>query len=113
MVKVVFFWRDSPVLSPDECESRYRAVHMPLARRAFDGVPGFISLTYNRVRGHTVNDYNQRQPRQAEPEFHAWVELRFADRTSFDAAMARPALADLFADHPNFMDVDRPANIHV
>ena len=64
MIKVVFSWKDRPDLSAAECEARYRAVHIPLARAAFEGVEGFRELRFNRVRRETVNDYNRsRAPR--------------------------------------------------
>jgi uncharacterized protein (TIGR02118 family) len=113
MVKVVFTWRDNAAIGAAECERHYRAVHMPLARAAFDGVPGFRSLRYNRVRRATVNDDNQRAPRAVEPDIDAWVELSFDSEEQLGAAMARPPLQALFDDHPNFMEVDGPANIHV
>ncbi|HEV8296581.1 MAG TPA: EthD domain-containing protein [Acidimicrobiales bacterium] len=113
MVKVVFTWRDNAALGAEECERHYRAVHMPLARAAFDGVPGFRSLRFNRVRRATVNDFNERTPRVVEPDIDAWVELCFESEELMAAAFSRPELQALFDDHPNFMAVDVPANIHV
>ncbi len=113
MVKVVFTWRDNPALGAAACEAHYRAVHMPLARAAFDGVPGFRSLRYNRVRSSTVNDFNRREPRVVDPDIDAWVELCFDSEEQLAAAFQRPALQALFDDHPNFMAVDVPANIRV
>ena len=113
MIKVMFSWRDNPELGAEECERHYRAVHMVLAREAFDGVPGFIQLKYNRVRAATVNDFNQRDARVVEPDIDAWVELTFASAELMQAAFERPQLQALFDDHPNFMQCDTPANIHV
>lgn len=113
MIKIVFAWRDRRDRSPEECERHYRAVHMPLARKAFDGVPGFVALRYNRVRRFEVNDYNTRPPRAAEPDFHAWVELYFENEDLLAEAFSRPELGALFDDHVNFMETDTPANIHV
>jgi uncharacterized protein (TIGR02118 family) len=113
MIKVVFSWRDHPDLGAEECERHYRAVHMPLARAAFDGVPGFVRLAYNRVRSSTVNDFNQREPRAVVPDVDAWVELYFESAGQLEAAFARPALQALFDDHPNFMLCDEAANIRV
>ena len=113
MINVVFGWKDHPDLGAEECERHYRAVHMPLARAAFDGVPGFVRLVYKRVRAATVNDFNRREPRSVEPAVDAWVELTFASSEHMAAAFDRPQLQALFADHPNFMACDIPANIHV
>jgi len=113
MIKVVFGWRDHPDLGAEVCERHYRTVHMPLAREAFDGVPGFVRLSYNRVRAATVNDFNRREPREVVPDVDAWVELHFASSELLQAAFARPQLQALFDDHPNFMACDVPANIHV
>ena len=113
MIKVVFRWRDHPNLGPDECDRHYRAVHMPLARAAFDGVPGFVRLVYNRVRSCTVNDFNHREPRSVIPDVDAWVDLYFASGEEMADAFTRPQLQALFDDHPNFMACDIPANIVV
>jgi len=113
MIKVVFSWKDRPDLSAAECEAHYRAVHMPLAHAAFQGVEGFRMLRFNRVRRETVNDYNGREPREVEPDVNGWVELYFESAELLQQAFARPHLAALFDDHPNFMQCDTPANIHV
>jgi uncharacterized protein (TIGR02118 family) len=113
MIKVVFSWKDRPDLSAAECEAHYRAVHMPLAHRAFEGVEGFRMLRFNRVRRETVNDYNRREPREVEPDVDGWVELYFESAELLQQAFARPQLAELFDDHPNFMQCDTAANIHV
>lgn len=113
MIKVVFGWRDHPDRSAEDCEAHYRAVHIPLAQEAFDGVPGFVRLVYNRVRAATVNDFNRREPRAVEPAVDAWVELWFDSPELLAAAFTRPQLQALFDDHPNFMACDVAANIHV
>jgi uncharacterized protein (TIGR02118 family) len=113
MIKVVFTWKDHPERSAEECEAHYRAVHMPLAHEAFDGVEGFRMLRFNRVRHATVNDFNQRAPREVEPDVDAWVELYFDSAELMAKAFERPHLAALFDDHPNFMQCDTPANIRV
>ena len=69
-----------------------RAVHIPLARVAFDGVEGFRELRFNRVRRETVNDYNRREPREVEPDVDAWVELYF-ESAEIAAARVRTATA--------------------
>ena len=113
MIKVVFSWKDHPELSAAECEARYRAVHIPLARAAFEGVEGFRELRFNRVRRETVNDYNQREPREVEADVDAWVELYFESAELMQRAFERPQLGELFDDHPNWMECDTPANIRV
>lgn len=113
MIKVVFSWKDHPDLSADECERRYRAVHIPLAQEAFRGVPGFKLLKYNRVRSSTVNDFNRREPRPVEPDIDAWVELYFESEELMAEAFSRPQLQALFDDHPNFMECATEANIRV
>ena len=113
MIKVVFSWKDRPDLSAEECEAHYRAVHIPLAREAFDGVEGFRMLRFNRVRRETVNDFNQREAREVERDVDAWVELYFESAELMARAFERPHLARLFDDHPNFMQCDTPANIRV
>jgi uncharacterized protein (TIGR02118 family) len=113
MIKVVFSWKDHPDRTAEECEAHYRAVHIPLAHAAFDGVEGFRMLRFNRVRRATVNDYNQREPREVEPDIDAWVELYFESAELMAKAFERPHLAALFDDHPNFMECETPANIHV
>ena len=40
MVKVMFSWKDRSDRTAEACEAHYRAVHLPLAREAFDGVDG-------------------------------------------------------------------------
>ena len=113
MIKVVFGWKDNPELSAAECEAHYRAVHMPLASAAFDGVEGFRMLRFNRVRRETVNDYNGREARDVEPDVDGWVELYFESAELMQKAFERPQLGELFDDHPNFMQCDTAANIHV
>jgi len=113
VIKIVFGWKDRPDLTAEECEAHYRAVHMVLARRAFDGVDGFGALVYNRVRNFSVNDYNEPQPRPAEADMDAFIELFFDSREQLQAAFGRPELDTLFEDHPNFMDCSVPANIKI
>jgi uncharacterized protein (TIGR02118 family) len=113
MIKVVFSWKDHPERTAEECEAHYRAVHIPLAHAAFEGVEGFRMLRFNRVRRATVNDYNRREPREVEPDIDAWVELYFESLELMAKAFERPHLAALFDDHPNFMECETPANIHV
>lgn len=113
MIKVVFGWKDHPDRTAEECEAHYRAVHMELAKRAFDGVDGFGALVYNRVQRHFVNDFNRPEPIDREPDMDAFVELYFDSREQLQAAFGTPELDALFADHPNFMEVDVPANIRV
>ena len=113
MIKVVFAWKDHPDIPAEECERHYRAVHMPLARRAFQGVAGFKLLRYNRVRRATVNDHNRREPRVVEPDVDAWVELYFESEALMQQAFERPELQAQFEDHEHFMAVDTPANIRV
>ena len=113
MIKMLYAWRDNPALTAEQCESHYRTVHMDLARRAFTGVTGFRALRYNRVRRHSVNDYNQPTAEEAQPDIDAFVELYFDDEATLRAAFARPELAAMFDDHENFMAVDVPANVRI
>jgi hypothetical protein len=84
---------------------------MALAREAFAAVDGFQSLVYNRVRRHFVNNYNRPDAVGHEPDIDAFIELYFRDRASLERAFARPIMQKLFADHPNFMDTEVPANV--
>lgn len=111
MIKIVFGWKDRPDMTAAECDRHYRKVHMALARQAFDSVPGFGALVYNRVRRHFVNDFNHPEALDREPDMDAFVELFFDDRESLDAAFSRPVMQTLFDDHPNFMDTQIPANV--
>lgn len=113
MVKLIYTWRDNPELGPERSEAHYRKVHMDLAREVFTGREGFVSLTYNRVRRHLVNDHNEPTPHPEPSDVDAFLELVFTDRPSLDAAFADPAMQVLFDDHANFMAVDEPRNIHV
>jgi hypothetical protein len=113
VIKVVFGWRDDPGRSPEECEQHYRDVHMGYARQAYDGVPGFMSLTYNRVRREQVNDFNGRDARDITPDMDAFVELVFDDAESLQQALGHPMLEVMFEDHANFMQVDAPENIRI
>ena len=113
MIKTIFAWRDNPAIGSEASEAYYRAHHIPLAQQAFADAPGFIAIVFNRVRRHTVNDYNQRDPREQTPDFDAYVELFFEDRESMAAAFGAPIMQDMFDDHPNFMDVSTLANIRV
>jgi hypothetical protein len=113
MIKVLFSWKDRPDMSPAECDEYYRRVHTKLASEAFDGVAGFGGLVYNRVKDSWVNDFNVQGRVEAEPVADAWVELYFTDKALLEAAFSRPLVRGLFADHPNFMEVDVPANIRV
>ena len=74
MVKVMFTWKDRSDRTAEACEAHYRAVHLPLAREAFEGVDGFRRLVFNRVRGHRVNDYNDPASHSAATDFDAFVE---------------------------------------
>lgn len=111
MIKILFGWRDHPDRTAQECDAHYRAVHMGLAREAFEGVDGFGALVYNRVNRHFVNDHNQPGAIDRPTDMDAFVELYFRDRESMEAAFARPEMARLFDDHPNFMHTDTPANV--
>jgi uncharacterized protein (TIGR02118 family) len=111
VIKIVFSWNDHPDRTAEECDAHYRAVHMGLARQAFDGVDGFRALVYNRVNRHFVNDHNRPEPRERESDMDAYVELYFDSREQLEQAFGRPELDAMFADHPNFMEVDVPANI--
>jgi uncharacterized protein (TIGR02118 family) len=111
VIKIVFSWKDHPDRSAEECDAHYRAVHMGLARQAFDGVDGFRALVYNRVNRHFVNDHNRPEPRERESDMDAYVELYFDSREQLEQAFGRPELDAMFSDHPNFMEVDVPANI--
>lgn len=111
MIKIVFSWKDHPDRTAEECDAHYRAVHMRLAREAFDGVEGFRALVYNRVNRHFVNDHNRPEPRERPSDMDAYVELYFDSREQLEQAFGRPELDAMFADHPNFMEVDVPANI--
>jgi hypothetical protein len=113
MVKTVFSWRDNPALTAQQCEAHYRNVHMALARSTYTDMDGFIALVYNRVRQHSVNDNNQPEARSAPIDVDAYCELWFRDSDSMRRGFDHPGLALMFADHGNFMDIDRPANIHI
>jgi hypothetical protein len=113
MVKTVFTWRDNPGLSAEECEAHYRTVHMALARSAYTDMDGFIALVYNRVRQHSVNDSNVPIARPTPTDVDAYCELWFRDHDSMSRGFDHPALALMFADHCNFMDTERQANIHI
>lgn len=113
MIKLVFAWRDHPALGAEACEAHYRANHMALARKAFDGVEGFRALAYNRVRRHFVNDFNRPESIDRPTDIDAWVELYFDSKEQLEAAFGTPEMQALFDDHPNFMDVDIPANVRV
>jgi uncharacterized protein (TIGR02118 family) len=113
LIKLVFSWKDHPDRTAEECDAHYRAVHMVMARKAFDGVEGFRALVYNRVNRHFVNDHNRPEPRERESDMDSYVELYFDSREQLERAFGRPELDAMFADHPNFMEVDVPANIRV
>jgi uncharacterized protein (TIGR02118 family) len=113
VVKVVFGWRDHPDKTAEECEKHYRAVHMKLAEKAYDGVDGFVALAYDRVRKHAVNDHNEPRPIPREPDLDAWCELYFRDEQSMAEAFRLPGMKVLFDDHVNFMDVRSAANIRI
>jgi hypothetical protein len=86
---------------------------MNLARSCFDGIDGFVALVYNRVLEHSVNDDNQPTPRSSPSDIDAYCELWFQDRESMRQAFAQPHMKRMFDDHPNFMQTEGPANIHV
>jgi hypothetical protein len=111
--KILFAWRDHPQLSAEECERHYRAVHMVLAREAFDQADGFIAIAYNRVNRHFVNDRNEPRAIDRDPDIDAFVEIWFEDRVRFQRALEHPNLPLMFEDHGNFMDVTSRANIRV
>jgi uncharacterized protein (TIGR02118 family) len=113
MVKVLFSWKDNPELGAQACEDHYRAHHMALARQVYTGADGFVRLTYNRVRGHRVNDFNSETAHEAESDMDAFVELWFESAAQLQKAMGHPVLKEMFEDHPNFMAVDTPANIKI
>jgi uncharacterized protein (TIGR02118 family) len=113
VIKMLYAWHDRPDLGREGSEEHYRNVHMPLAREAFDGVPGFRALVYSRVEEQWVNDYNDPERSPVEPEFDAFVELYFDDEESLLEATKGPGFTRLFADHENFMAVDIPRNNRV
>lgn len=113
MVKMMFSWKDRSDRTAEECEGHYRAVHMGLAREAFDGVEGFRRLVYNRVRSHRVNDFNSPESHPADTDFDAFVELWFDSPELLAQAMGRPPLDAMFKDHVNFMETDIPASTRI
>lgn len=113
MIKVMFSWKDNPERTADDCEAHYRAVHLEMARRVFRDADGFKKLVYNRVSGHRVNDYNEREAHPAEPDFDAFIELWFDSTRQLASAMDNPILLEMFADHQNFMDVTTAPNIRI
>jgi uncharacterized protein (TIGR02118 family) len=113
VIKTVFTWRDNPDLTGQQCEAHYRDVHMTLARECFDGVDGFIALVFNRVRSHSVNDFNHPRAIAAPSDVDAYCELWFNDEASMRRAFEKPHMRRMFEDHANFMDTARPANIHI
>jgi hypothetical protein len=113
VIKFLYAWRDHPDKTAEECEAHYRAVHMNLARQAYDGVEGFVALAYNRVKNHLENDYNQRELHERPTDMDAFVELWFEDRATLERSMNSPVLAQMFEDHNNFMDCTIPGNIRV
>lgn len=113
MIKMVYAWRDRAELGAERCEEHYRTVHAELARGVYEGFPGFVALTYNRVREARVNDENEAVSHAVTPDFDAFIELWFEDQASFDAALSQPGLDRMFVDHANFMETDIPANIRI
>lgn len=113
MIKLVFTWQDKPGMTAEECDAHYRAVHMDLARRAFDGAEGFRALVYNRVKRHAVNDHNDPQPIDRPSDIDAFLELFYESRELLEEAFARPQMRALFEDHVNFMATDIPANVRI
>jgi uncharacterized protein (TIGR02118 family) len=113
VIKMMFGWRDNPGKSAAECEHHYRTVHMEMAKKAFDGADGFVAVVYNRVRAGAVNDFNRPERREVEPDLDAILELYFRDEQSMREAFARPQMAAMFDDHPNFMATDTAANVRI
>jgi hypothetical protein len=113
MIKLVFAWKDNPDKTPEECEAHYRKVHMELAKQVYTGAEGFIAIAYNRVKKHSVNDFNQPNLIATPSDIDAYVELWYEDQASLEKAMGHPVLQQMWADHPNFMACDVPASVRV
>lgn len=110
MYKVVFMWKDRPGDPVEDLDKHYLSVHTPIVLRKIAELPGFRGYIQNRVIECFAHDFNAVRARPAHPDFDRSVELYFEDEASMRAVSENP---EAFADHPNFMDVDRPASLRV
>lgn len=104
MIKIVTVWRHNPDLEAAACEEHYYSKHTAMALSVLADIPGFLKYTQNTVLSHSVNVKNSPVAEEREPEFHMMLELYFRDEESLGALFARPEMAFLFQDHPNFID---------
>jgi uncharacterized protein (TIGR02118 family) len=106
MIKLMMLWKDAPEKSAAECDAHYFGPHTEMAFAVLHDVPGFIKYTQNRVVRHFVHNANNPESVDREPDFDRSIELWFRDEEALDAVFSRPEMKLMFADHPNFMDVD-------
>jgi uncharacterized protein (TIGR02118 family) len=103
MFKILAFLCRRPGMTPEAFRAHYETTHLPLARATFPEIVG-------HRRNYATDGGHHFPPGVAVPAWDAVSEIWFADRTGFDAMLARiasggaPAITE---DELRFLDRER------
>src|SRR6266540_4659512 len=75
MIKVISMWNYSSIVSRDAAEAHYHDVHIPLAMRLFNDLPGVLGYVQKRVGPSLTRDVVTGEPRGTPPPFEWLIEL--------------------------------------
>jgi uncharacterized protein (TIGR02118 family) len=104
MVKLVFFFRRKPGMTPEEFRRHYETKHVPLAIRL---LPYFKDYRRNYIR-HDESYRPRGREATKQPDFDVVTEITFENRESFDRmmqALTEPTIhSQIIADEEHFMD---------
>jgi hypothetical protein len=106
MIKVVSTFKVTPDRPRAEADDHYLHNHVPLVTSVLREIPGALGYVQNRVHKANTYDYNGTEARDVDPIFDWLVEFWFADREARVQMAVHPRMADVMADHVNFMAVD-------
>ncbi len=104
MIKVISMWNYSSIVSRDAAEAHYHDVHIPLAMRLFNDLPGVLGYVQKRVGPSLTRDVVTGEPRGTPPPFEWLIELELRSLDTLGELSRHALIEDLAQDHHNFMD---------
>jgi uncharacterized protein (TIGR02118 family) len=105
MVKLTCILRRKPGMSPEAFHDYWREVHGPLVAGTKSGSHVLRYEQHHRP----LDDYGPGGGGDGEGTYDGVTEQWFASMDEYDAHIAEPDFATVWADLPNFLDVDRLA----